>query len=69
MIHVQIHMLGQAYEAYASGLAQSNALLRELRKNRDFMKFIREPESLDEQCQDHPSISAFINRPTVVSVP
>ncbi|CAL1540455.1 unnamed protein product, partial [Lymnaea stagnalis] len=61
--HSKVHMLCQAYESYANGLARSNTLLRELRKNRDFMSFIREPPTEDSQAMGHPTISAFINRP------
>ena len=63
---VQIHMFCQAYEDYAHGLVRSNALLRELRKNKDFMSFIKETGSDDGQNFGHPSISAFINRPVQV---
>ncbi|KAH9500272.1 hypothetical protein Btru_073594 [Bulinus truncatus] len=59
----KVHMLCQAYESYANGLANSNTLLKELRKNRDFMSFVKEPATEDGQSFNQPTISAFINRP------
>ena len=56
-------MLCQAYEKYAQGLSRSNNLLRELRNNKDFMNFIREPCSDDGQAFSHMTLSTFINRP------
>ncbi|XP_055896512.1 uncharacterized protein LOC106061993 isoform X2 [Biomphalaria glabrata] len=59
----KVHMLCQAYESYANGLASSNTLLKELRKNRDFMSFVKDTPSEDGQNFGQPTISAFINRP------
>uniref|UniRef100_A0A2C9M8D8 PDZ domain-containing protein n=1 Tax=Biomphalaria glabrata TaxID=6526 RepID=A0A2C9M8D8_BIOGL len=59
----KVHMLCQAYESYANGLASSNTLLKELRKNRDFMSFVKDTPSEDGQSFGQPTISAFINRP------
>ncbi|RUS74181.1 hypothetical protein EGW08_018049, partial [Elysia chlorotica] len=59
----KIQLFCQVYEDYAHGLVRSNSLLRELRKNRDFMSFIKEPGTEEGQMFGHPSISAFINRP------
>ncbi|GFO45578.1 regulator of G-protein signaling 3 [Plakobranchus ocellatus] len=59
----KIHMFCQAYEDYAYGLMRSNTMLRELRKNKEFIHFLKEPGTEEGQTFGHPSISAFINRP------
>ena len=59
----KLHMLCQAYETYAAGLGQANASLQQLRRNQDFLHFIREPCSDDGQAFQHMTLSSFINRP------
>ena len=37
----KVHMLCQAYETYASGLAEANAVLSDQKRNQDFMRFVK----------------------------
>ncbi|ESO85945.1 hypothetical protein LOTGIDRAFT_167700 [Lottia gigantea] len=55
----KLHMLCQAYEIYANGLSNANAVLSDLKRNPDFVRFVKEPVL----TQGVPSISAFIYRP------
>ena len=55
----KVHMLCQAYDLYAKGISTANHLLSELRKNEDFVRFVRDPPLEGNQ----PSISTFIYRP------
>ncbi|XP_045191341.2 uncharacterized protein LOC123548240 [Mercenaria mercenaria] len=55
----KVHMLCQAYDLYAKGISAANQLLSELRRNEDFVRFVRDPPLEGNQ----PSISTFIYRP------
>ncbi|VDH97352.1 regulator of G-protein signalling 3 [Mytilus galloprovincialis] len=55
----KVNMICQAYDLYARGIAGANQSLAELRKNPEFVKFVKEPKLQSGQ----PSISAFIYRP------
>ncbi|XP_071096723.1 uncharacterized protein [Haliotis cracherodii] len=55
----KVHMLCQAYEIYAHGLSDANGVLSDLKRNEDFIRFVKNPQLLSGQ----PSISAFIYRP------
>jgi regulator of G-protein signaling 3 len=55
----KVHMLCQAYDLYAKGISTANHLLSELRRNEDFVRFVRDPPLEGNQ----PSISTFIYRP------
>ncbi|WAR30627.1 RGS3-like protein [Mya arenaria] len=55
----KVHMLCQAYDLYAKGISAGNQLLSDLRRNDDFVRFVREPSLESNQ----PSISSFIYRP------
>ncbi|KAK6196036.1 hypothetical protein SNE40_001339 [Patella caerulea] len=55
----KLHMLCQAYEIYAQGLSNANGVLSGLKRNPDFMRFVKEPALTPGE----PSISAFIYRP------
>lgn len=55
-------MLCQAYDLYINGLNSAIEVLQVLKKNDDFLKYIKDPPLVPFQ----PSISAFIYRPVQV---
>lgn len=57
-------MLCQAYDLYINGLNSAIEVLQDLKKNEDFLKYIKDPPLVPLQ----PSISAFIYRPVQVLI-